>query len=87
MAMTLEALLPVWRFPLHGLQMAAAYVAHAAPSGKLVQTGLFVAADEMRRVQRMAQRMRLLMDVQPTFGVESKAHWQTAPDWQPLARP
>jgi toluene monooxygenase system protein E len=72
------------RFPSHGLQMLAAYVAQAAPASPIVIAGAFQAADEMRRVQRLAYRMRELQRIDPAFGATSREAWQTDPMWQPL---
>lgn len=82
----LESLLPVLRFPCHGLQMLAAQVAQIAPTGRIAILGLFQAADEMRRVQRFAYRMRQLQDIDPNFGSGSKQQWQNDAAWQPLRR-
>ncbi len=81
---SLERILPVLRFPFHGLHMIAAYVGQMAPSGRIVIVSLMQAADEMRRVQRMAYRMRQLQNTYPSFGQESQALWQTDAMWQPL---
>lgn len=78
--------LPVLRFPCHGLQMLAAQVAQLAPTGRIAMLGLFQAADEMRRVQRFAYRMRQLQEIDPSFGSDSKEHWQNKAAWQPLRR-
>lgn len=78
--------LPVLRFPCHGLQMLAAQVAQLAPTGRIAMLGLFQAADEMRRVQRFACRMRQLQSRDPNFGIESRQHWQAKAAWQPLRR-
>jgi toluene monooxygenase system protein E len=48
------------RYPGHGLQMVASYVGQMAPSGRIVITAALQAADEMRRVQRIAYRVRQL---------------------------
>jgi toluene monooxygenase system protein E len=80
----MESILPVLRFPLHGLQMAEAYVAHLAPSGKLVVQGLFQAGDTMRLIQRFAQRMSLVRRMRKTFGDQSRSEWEKDPAWQPL---
>lgn len=80
----LGGLLPVLRFPCHGLHMLAAYVGHMAPEGRLVVAFALMAADEMRRIQRLAYRMRQLQESYPTFGSGARAEWQTHPDWQPL---
>src|SRR6201995_4281978 len=44
------------RFPVHGLQMLAAYVAQMAPASRITNCAAFQAGDEMRRVQRIAYR-------------------------------
>jgi toluene monooxygenase system protein E len=82
----LERIVPVLRFPAHGLQMAAAYFAQMAPASRIVITGLFQTADEIRRVQRLAYRMRQLQLRQPGFGDGSRTAWEQAPEWQPLRR-
>lgn len=80
----LEASWPVQRFLFHGLQMVAAYIGQMAPAGRITMTAAFQAADEMRRIQRIAYRMKLLQHTVPTFGVASKTRWESAPQWQPL---
>ncbi|HEY3592562.1 MAG TPA: hypothetical protein VGL13_01770 [Polyangiaceae bacterium] len=79
----LAALLGTMRFPVHGLQMAAAYIGQMAPSGKIAVCALFQAADEVRRVQRMAYRLTQLVG-----GGDAVAHgkeaWLRDPAWQPL---
>jgi toluene monooxygenase system protein E len=72
------------RYPVHGFQMLAAYVGHTAPSGRISITGALQAGDEMRRVQRIAYRIRQLQLAFPGFGEDSKAIWQDDPVWQPL---
>ena len=81
---TLARILPPLRYPLHGLQMLAAYVGQMAPSGRIVVASLFQAADEMRRLQRIAYRMRQLQSFDTAFGATARADWETAPLWQPL---
>ena len=44
------------RFPVHGLQMLAAYVAQMAPASRITNCAAFQSADELRRVQRIAYR-------------------------------
>lgn len=82
----LERVLPPLRFPLHGLQMTAAYAGSLAPSGRLVVAWLFQAADELRRVQRLAYRMRQVQETFPGFGGAARALWQDDPRWQPWRR-
>jgi toluene monooxygenase system protein E len=72
-------LIPVLRYPVHGLQMLAAYVGQMAPSGRIVVASLFQTADELRRVQRFAYRM-----CQLGIGADSRAGWERDPRWQPL---
>jgi len=72
------------RYPLHGLQMAAAYVAQMAPSGRITVTAMMQAADEMRRVHHLAHRMAQLRRTVCGFGDDSRAIWQDDPRWQPL---
>jgi toluene monooxygenase system protein E len=90
-----RALSPAWRETLsgivgplrycgHGLQMAAAYVGQMAPSGRVVVAALFQAADEMRRVQRLAYRMRALRQLDAGFGADARERWQEDATWQPL---
>jgi toluene monooxygenase system protein E len=72
------------RYPGHGLQMIASYVAQMAPSGRIVITASLQAGDEMRRVQRIAYRVRQLQQLYRGFAADSKARWQTDALWQPL---
>ena len=44
------------RYPVHGLQMLAAYVAQMAPASRVTNCAAFQSADELRRVQRIAYR-------------------------------
>ena len=80
----LEDWLPVLRYPCHALQMLAAYVGQIAPSSRVVVACCFQAGDEMRRIQRIAYRMRQLQETRRDFGAQSKGAWQRAPHWQPL---
>lgn len=80
----LGGLLPVLRFPCQGLHMLAAYIGHMAPEGRLVVAFALMAADEMRRIQRLAYRMRQLQESAPAFGSGAREEWQTHPAWQPL---
>jgi len=80
----LDGWLPVLRFPCHALQMLTAYVGQMAPASRVVIACCFQAGDEMRRIQRIAYRMRQLQDVCPEFGSHSKDDWQRSAAWQPL---
>lgn len=81
---TLDRVIGPLRFPTHGLQMLAAYIAQGAPASPIVIAAAFETADQMRRVQRLAYRMRELQRIEPSFGAQSRAAWQTDPMWQPL---
>jgi toluene monooxygenase system protein E len=72
------------RYPGHGFQMVAAYIGQMAPSGRIVITAALQAADEMRRIQRIAYRIRQIQQVCPDFATDSKALWQDDQLWQPL---
>ncbi len=80
---TVEQLLAPLRYPLHGLQMVAAYVGALAPSGKIAIAAAFQAADEVRRIQRLTQHL-WLRGARGRLGAEAKASWVDAPHWQPL---
>jgi toluene monooxygenase system protein E len=82
----LEEVLGVARYPWHAFQMIIAYVGHLAPSGRIAIVTLFQAADEMRRIQRVAYRLAQLGRARPGFGAGARARWEGAPAWQPLRR-
>lgn len=82
----LESVMPVLRFPLHGLQMAAAYVGQMAPGGRVVAAAAFQAADEMRRITAIARRSCSLRKRKPDFGAGSRRIWEDEPKWQPLRK-
>ena len=83
---TLEAMLPVLRYPCHGMMMVAAYLGQLAPESRVVIVQLFQSADETRRIQRIAYRMHQLRAVEPSFGEQSRMAWQEGPEWQPLRK-
>lgn len=72
------------RYPGHGLQMLASYVGQMAPGGRIVIAAALQSADEMRRVQRIAYRVRQLQRFYGGFAADSKARWENDPLWQPL---
>ena len=78
--------LPPMRYVWHGFQMIAAYVGQMAPAGRITLVALFQAADEMRRVHRIAHRMGQLRQSQLSFGVAAMEQWQELAAWQPLRR-
>jgi len=84
---TLERTLSPLRFVYHGLQMAAAYVAQMAPSGRITVAALFQTGDEIRRIHGIAFRVVQLRAVAgPAFGESGRDRWQSDPSWQPLRR-
>jgi toluene monooxygenase system protein E len=84
---TLERTLSPLRFVYHGLQMAAAYVAQMAPSGRITVAALFQTGDEIRRIHGIAFRVVQLRAVAgPAFGESGRDRWQNDPSWQPLRR-
>ena len=81
---TLAELVPPLRYAVHGLQMVAAYIGSMAPSGRIVIASMLQAADETRRIERLAYRMRQLQYIDPSFGADARMRWETDPVWQPL---
>jgi toluene monooxygenase system protein E len=73
-----------FRYPAHGFQMIAAYIGQMAPSGRITIAAALQSADEMRRIQRIAYRVRQLQQIYPGLGSDSRAVWQTDSLWQPL---
>jgi toluene monooxygenase system protein E len=75
-----------FRYVGHALQMAAQYVVQMAPSSYVSNCAGFQAADELRRVQRIAYRTKELSLTHPTLGVgeSDRATWEDGPSWQPL---
>jgi toluene monooxygenase system protein E len=83
---TLAQVLAPLRFPVHGLQMVAGYLGSMAPASRVVITCAFQAGDEMRRIQRLAYRLRQLQLVHAGFGDDARGRWQSDPMWQPWRR-
>ena len=84
---TLRDLLVPLRFPMHVLQMTALYVGQMAPSAFIINCAHFQAADEMRRIQRLAYLTKLLGnehgdDLATTAAARDP--WQAGAAWQPL---
>jgi toluene monooxygenase system protein E len=80
----LQRLVAPLRYPGHGFQMIASYFGQMAPSGRIVIAAALQSADEMRRIQRIAYRIRQLQQIYPGFAADSKTLWETDPLWQPL---
>jgi toluene monooxygenase system protein E len=74
------------RFPVHGLQMLAAYVAQMAPSSRITNCASFQMGDEMRRVQRIAYRTVQLAGppIDDEAVARQRAAWEEAAAFQPL---
>lgn len=81
---TLEVLVAPFRYPGHALMMIAAYVGQMAPGGRIAIAAALQAADEERRVERLAYRIRQVQLTSPGFASESKSLWERDPRWQPL---
>jgi hypothetical protein len=64
--------------------MVAAYVAQMAPSSYITNAAAFQAADELRRVQRIAYRTRQLDLSHPAlgFGRTERSTFEAHPRWQ-----
>jgi toluene monooxygenase system protein E len=77
------------RFPLHILQMTALYVAQMAPSAYIINCSNFQAADEMRRVQRLAYLTKMLANAHGDAIAETataRSPWEEDAAWQPMRR-
>lgn len=74
------------RFPLHGLQMTAAYVGALAPSGRISVVAAFQAADELRRVQRVCQWLSRSGRSASELDALGRELWQQHVAFQPLRR-
>jgi|GEM_PF-348862 len=75
------------RFPIHALQMTALYVGQMAPSSFITNAAYFQAADELRRIQRVAYRAKSL-SLEHHGDLVSNTHtrrrWEEDAVWQPL---
>lgn len=84
---TLRGLFVPLRFPLHLLQMTALYVGQMAPSSYITNCAHFQAADEMRRIQRIAYWTKVLANAHGADLAETataRQAWEQDPAWQPL---
>lgn len=81
---TLAKIVAPFRYPGHGLQMIASYFGQMAPCGRIAIVAALQSADEMRRIQRIAYRVRQLQRIYSGFAADSKTLWQTDAMWQPL---
>lgn len=76
------------RYLAHGLQMLSAYVQQLAPSAYVGNCASFQAADLIRRIQRTAERTKMLQLAHPDagFGTGERELWEGDDDWQPFRR-
>jgi len=75
------------RFPLHAFQMTALYVGQMAPSSFITNAAYFQAADELRRIQRVAYRAKsLALEHNPDLASSaySRRRWEEDAVWQLL---
>ena len=82
----LLGLVSALRFPLHGMQMVAAYIGALAPSGRITITAALQAADEMRRIQRLCQWLSRSGLPAAQLDALGREKWQQSPAFQPLRR-
>jgi toluene monooxygenase system protein E len=82
----LLGLLSALRFPLHGLQLLAAYVGAFAPSGRISIVAAFQAADELRRIQRLCQWLSRSGLPAAEIDRQGRSLWQEDARFQPLRR-
>lgn len=77
------------RFPLHVLQMASLYVGQMAPSSYITNCAHFQAADQVRRIQRLAYWTKVLDNAHGddiASSERARAIWESDPAWQPLRK-
>lgn len=80
----LGTLLTPQRYPVHGLQMLATYISQMGPSTYVSNCASFQAADELRRVQRIAYRTKQLQLAHPSreYGSAERRIWEQESQWQ-----
>ncbi len=71
-------------YPLHALQMVAAFIGQAVPESKASIVAAFQAADEMRKIQHISRFASRIKDVRKSFGENRKQVWEEDPFWQPI---
>ena len=71
------------RYPCHALMMVAGYLGSVAPSGKIVVAAGMQALDQMRRVHRLAYRLRRVQSEHAEVGRDARGTWERDPAWQP----
>ena len=86
---TLRRVFVPLRFPLHVLQITGLYVGQMAPSAFITNAANFSAADEMRRVQRIAYWTKVLANAHSgelATTELARGVWENDPAWQPVRR-
>ncbi len=86
---TLAGLYVPLRFPLHILQMTGLYVAQMAPSSYITNCSNFQAADELRRIQRVAYWTKVLANAHGDHLAQTgsaRDPWENDAVWQPLRK-
>jgi toluene monooxygenase system protein E len=84
---TLRDLFVPLRFPLHVLQMVGLYVGQMAPAAYITNCANFQAADEVRRIQRIAYHTKVLANAHGADLAETataREAWTQGEAWQPL---
>jgi toluene monooxygenase system protein E len=84
---TLGELFVPLRFPLHVLQMTSIYIGQMAPSSFITNCSNFQAADELRRIQRLAYWKKVLANAHGDHLAETetaRGPWVDGRAWQPL---
>ena len=84
---TLRQLFVPLRFPLHVMQMLGLYVGQMAPTAFIINCANFQAADELRRIQRIAYATKALANAHGDVLAQTataRDAWEHAPAWQPL---
>ena len=82
----LPGLLSALRFPLHALQMVAAYVGAFAPSGRITIAAGLQAADELRRIQGLCAWLSRSGERAAQLDALGRQIWHEDRHWQPLRR-
>jgi toluene monooxygenase system protein E len=74
------------RYPYHGLQMMAMYLMQLAPASSISNCHAFCGMDNLRVLQRIAYRVKMLDIAYPTlgFGKEDQRTWEDNGVFQPL---
>lgn len=82
----MESTLVPLMYPLHAFQMVAAYVGQMAPSGRIAICAGFQIADELRKIEEIAQLTALIREIEPSFGETRLSFWENDPHFQPLRK-